>query len=38
METLLIYQDGTSNKFWKIAIAGKSYTITYGKIGTVGAI
>lgn len=38
METLLIYQDDASNKFWKINVSGKSYTITYGKIGTVGAV
>ena len=38
LETTLIYKDGSSNKFWKIKIAGESYTITYGKIGTVGAV
>lgn len=38
LETTLIYKDGSSNKFWKINVAGKSYTITYGKIGTVGAV
>ena len=38
METTLIYKDGSSNKFWKINVSGKSYSITYGKIGTVGAI
>ncbi|WP_226674682.1 DUF4240 domain-containing protein [Mesobacillus jeotgali] len=38
METTLIYKDGSSNKFWKINVAGNSYSITYGKIGTVGAV
>lgn len=38
METTLIYKDGSSNKFWKIQVSGKSYTLTYGKIGTVGAV
>ncbi|MBT2640524.1 DUF4240 domain-containing protein [Bacillus sp. ISL-39] len=38
MATTLIYKDGSSNKFWNINVAGKSYTITYGKIGTVGAV
>lgn len=38
METLLIYQNDTSNKFWKIYVAGSSFTVTYGKVGTAGAI
>lgn len=38
METLLIYQDDSSNEFWKINVSGSSYTITYGKIGTVGNV
>ncbi|RFU69728.1 DUF4240 domain-containing protein [Bacillus sp. V59.32b] len=38
MEILLIYQDGSSNKFWKINVLGSSYTVTYGKIGTVGNV
>jgi predicted DNA-binding WGR domain protein len=38
METLLIYQDEASNKFWKISQTGNSYIVTYGKVGTVGAI
>jgi predicted DNA-binding WGR domain protein len=38
METLLIYQDDVSNKFWKINQTGNSYIVTYGKVGTVGAI
>lgn len=28
--------EGTSNKFWEINLAGKSFTTTYGKIGTTG--
>lgn len=38
METLLIYQDSSSNKFWKINQTGNSYVVTYGKVGTVGAV
>jgi predicted DNA-binding WGR domain protein len=38
METLLVYKGMFSNKFWKININGRSYTVTYGKIGTVGAV
>jgi predicted DNA-binding WGR domain protein len=38
METTLIFKDDSSNKFWNINVSGKSYTITYGKIGTVGAV
>lgn len=38
METTLVNKEGTSNKFWKINVSGKSYTITFGKIGTVGAV
>jgi ankyrin repeat protein len=32
----LIFQEGTSNKFWNIEIANKSFTVTFGKIGTKG--
>lgn len=28
--------EGSSNKFWEISLAGKSFTTTYGKIGTPG--
>src|SRR5258708_2771146 len=28
--------EGTSNKFWVIELAGKSFTTSYGKIGTPG--
>ena len=38
METLLIYKDDLSNKFWKINVTGNSFTVTYGKVGTVGAV
>lgn len=38
MEVLLTYQDNSSNKFWEINQKGNSYIVTYGKIGTVGAI
>ncbi|WP_394822789.1 WGR domain-containing protein [Pendulispora albinea] len=29
-------REGTSNKFWEIALEGTSFTTTYGKIGTDG--
>ncbi|MGM9926135.1 MAG: DUF4240 domain-containing protein [Bacillus sp. (in: firmicutes)] len=38
METTLIYTDDSSNKFWRIHVTRKTFTVTYGKIGTVGAI
>ncbi|KAB7709064.1 DUF4240 domain-containing protein [Bacillus aerolatus] len=38
METLLIYNDGSSNKFWKIYVAGNTSTVTYGKVGTIGSV
>lgn len=38
MEKLFIYKDGASNKFWNISCNGNSYTVTYGKIGTAGAV
>lgn len=28
--------EGTSNKFWEIALSGASFTTTYGRIGTAG--
>jgi predicted DNA-binding WGR domain protein len=28
--------EGSSNKFWEINLSGKSFTTTYGKIGTTG--
>jgi uncharacterized protein (TIGR02996 family) len=30
------YSEGTSNKFWDITLSGKSFTTTYGKIGSNG--
>ena len=30
------FSEGTSNKFWQIDLSGKSFTTTYGKIGTGG--
>ena len=32
----LSYSDGSSNKFWKIDLSGKSHTVVFGKIGTAG--
>ncbi|MBM9500793.1 DUF4132 domain-containing protein [Leptospira sp. 201903071] len=36
MKEQLIYQDASSNKFWNIEVAGNTFTVTYGKIGTGG--
>ncbi len=30
------FSEGSSNKFWQIDLKGKSFTTTYGKIGTSG--
>ena len=30
------FQDGTSAKFWEIAVEGASFTVRYGKLGTLG--
>src|SRR2546430_776729 len=30
------FQEGTSSKFWEIALDGTSFTTTYGRIGTDG--
>jgi predicted DNA-binding WGR domain protein len=30
------FSEGTSNKFWQIDLSGKSFSTTYGKIGTAG--
>ena len=30
------FSEGPSNKFWEINLSGKSFTTTYGKIGTPG--
>ena len=32
----LEYRDGSSNKFWRIELAGTSHTVTFGRIGTTG--
>lgn len=36
MKRSLVYQDGTSNKFWNVSTDGKSFTVTFGRIGTDG--
>ncbi len=38
METLLVQQNETSNKFWKIIVKEKEYVVFYGKIGTAGSV
>jgi uncharacterized protein (TIGR02996 family) len=30
------YSDATSHKFWNIEVSGKSFTVTYGKVGAAG--
>jgi uncharacterized protein (TIGR02996 family) len=30
------FKDGKSNKFWNIDLSGKSFTVTFGRIGTPG--
>lgn len=30
------FSDAKSHKFWTIAVAGESFTVTYGKVGTAG--
>ena len=30
------FSEGSSNKFWEIKLSGKSFTTTFGKIGTAG--
>lgn len=37
-KTLLIYQDAQSNKFWQINVSETSFVVTYGKVGTTGAV
>ena len=34
--THLVFQEGNSNKFWKITIDGTSTIVNYGKVGTAG--
>jgi len=36
MQKHLTFQDEKSSKFWKIETCGKSFTVTFGKIGTNG--
>ncbi len=36
MKAELIYQDSSSNKFWRIAVEGNEHTVTYGRVGTNG--
>ena len=36
MKAELIYQDDSSNKFWKIVVEGNKHTVTYGRVGTAG--
>jgi predicted DNA-binding WGR domain protein len=36
MKRELVYMDAKSSKFWNIELAGNSYTVTYGRIGTEG--
>ena len=36
MKKQLIFSDDKSNKFWNIEVSKKSFTVTYGKIGTAG--
>ncbi|MDP1826130.1 MAG: WGR domain-containing protein [Archangium sp.] len=31
-----VVQEGTSNKFWEIAVDGKSFTVRFGRLGTDG--
>lgn len=36
MKCELVYMDAKSSKFWNIELAGSSYNVTYGRIGTDG--
>lgn len=36
MKAELIYQDETSNKFWKIEVHENRHTVTYGRVGSDG--
>src|SRR5262245_31948743 len=31
-----VFSDKTSHKFWSIELAGKGFTVTFGKVGTAG--
>jgi predicted DNA-binding WGR domain protein len=32
------FSEGDSNKFWEIALQGRSYNVTFGRIGTAGQV
>ncbi|MBS0206199.1 MAG: DUF4132 domain-containing protein [Planctomycetes bacterium] len=32
----MVFQEGTSHKFWQIELNGSSHTVTFGKVGTNG--
>ena len=36
MKTQLIYQGGSSNKFWNITVEGNKHTVVYGRAGASG--
>ncbi|MDI7215810.1 WGR domain-containing protein, partial [Leptospira santarosai] len=36
MKKYLTFKDDKSDKFWNIEVDGNSFTVTYGKTGTVG--
>ena len=36
MKREFVFQEGNSKKFWNIEITGKDFTVTFGRIGTVG--
>lgn len=36
MKHYLIFKDDKSDKFWQIEASGKSFTVTYGKMGSTG--
>ena len=36
MKRTLVFDDGSSRKFWSISTEGKALTVTFGRIGTQG--
>ncbi|MDI7156854.1 WGR domain-containing protein [Leptospira santarosai] len=36
MKHRLTFKDDKSDKFWNIEVGGTSFTVTYGKTGTIG--
>jgi predicted DNA-binding WGR domain protein len=32
----LVFEQGTSNKFWRVAVSGGELVVTYGRIGSAG--